>query len=397
MIERTSIQQWAMQIAMIQEAQLLRDGDRLNPEVALPQSVRLVRDYVHHLNQPVRAVSFVLSFHATIERWSSWAVWAEVLDLLLNASGSHTTPQITIQLLNCRSQAARELADDDGARASATQALQLATELEDEALIASAYNKLGLVALRRDELETAATLLNKAYTMGRAVLSMVELGHISMNAGITAVQRGDLDQALQHFNTAIQHYELQDNPIHMAKAHCNLADLLRRKGILKEIPPTLLSARDLFKRLQAHYEYGLAENDIGCIHLSLNQYTLAEKALLRAKTTFEQLGAMTAKARVLSNLAALYVNTAQWPKAEAAIEEGRTLARLCHKPLLIATIDIDYGKLLYAQGDRTMAQQVWTAALAVQQSKGVHMAAARTAQLLHDLGATEEVSKALGR
>ncbi len=124
----------AANMARTQVQYLLKDLDRLSAETALSQAVGLIRDSVRHLREPGLAIRLAIAFHPMVERWAAWAFWATALDLVLPFA--HDSDYI--QLLLCRSQAARELGDYEAALAFATEARQLAEARDDAGLLASA-------------------------------------------------------------------------------------------------------------------------------------------------------------------------------------------------------------------------------------------------------------------
>lgn len=381
MMNREFFQRLALQMACRQEQHLLRE-QQLFPIPDLHNATNLVRDYLGPLRRPLRAIDFALAFQPVVERWASWGIWAGLLDDVLAISEQYATPQQRIRLLNNRSQAARELQDDATALATANDALHLAMTQQDHTLEATALNKLGLALHRQDNLAAAQHHWEQAHTRGMGLLAPLELGHISMNLGLIAVQQQRYTDAHTLFEQALKYYTEQDDQLHIAKVHCNMADLLSRQDQLDAVPSTLLAARDLFKQRDVRFSYGLAENDIGCIHLSLDNCELADHAFHAALATFEEIGAITAQARVLSNVVALHVKREEWTQAERCGQRAIQLAELAAKPLLVATIKLDQGRIFAAAGNWRQARQLWEEALHVQLERDAHAAAQKTQQLL---------------
>jgi len=323
-----------------------------------------------------------LDFHGLVDRWSSWGLWATALDMAMSVSQIAGTIADQIRLLNYRSQAARELGKYQEALDYATQALRLAKRGAEPILLAISLNKIGLARLAHDELPAAQTYLEQAYTSGSDCLPPLELGHICMNLGLVAMRRGYLSDADTFFRKALDYYQTGDDAVCIAKALCSLVDIKRRAGSLTSIPQELLRAREIFHQFGVRYESGLAENDIGCIYLALGKFDQARQTFEAAIEISEHIGTITLKARVLSNLGELYVTHSEWDAAARTLEEARRLALLCEKPLLVATIDVDRGRLLLAQGNREGAQRLWQEALTVQEMQGADGAAQYTQQLL---------------
>ncbi len=81
-------------------------------------------------------------------------------------------------------------------------------------------------------------------------------------------------------------------------------------------------------------------------------------------------------------MAELYVTTRQWSQTERTLHAARALALACDKLVLVAAIDVDAGRMAYAQGDAPGAHQLWSTALDVQEARGAASAAQQTRQLL---------------
>lgn len=352
---------------------------------ALPQAVSLARDYLNNLLQPERAVRFVLAFHPRVERWAAWASWAPALDLAIEASAEHGSLPERIRLLNARSQAARELSDYAHARQVGGQALRLAEQHRDCALLATTHNKLGLIALRQGDLTTAQAQFALAAQIGAGHVTPLELGHYRNNLGLVAVQLLDYVTAEQAFSEALRHYTAAEAELAIARVQCNLADLQQRQGQLEAVPAALLTARDLFKKLQIHHDHGLTENSIGAIHYQLHQWAEADQAYHRALAIFEQVGALVLQTTVLANLVALYVDQQDWARAERAIADSSRLAELTGHLLLLGMIYVEQGKMMKARGRPQDARAAWQAAHAAFERCGAQAEAARVLALLEEL------------
>jgi tetratricopeptide (TPR) repeat protein len=384
-VDREYFRARAVEMAHIQARYLLRSPTQLQPETALPQAVGLIRDCVRHLDQPALAIELALGFHPMVERWSTWPGWAEALDLVLALDRPYLMDTVRIRLLNCLSQAARALGDYTAAMRVATDALQLAEAQHDRMLIAESHNRIGMIALFRDDFITARAHFEQAYRYGIGHLPPLELGNISMNLGTIAMHQNEFLEAHQHFDEALRRYRAADEPVYIAKAQCNRAELLRREGRPGEVLPILLAARDVFRSAGARYEYGLVENDLGCVYLSLRQWEAALDALSAAITEFEQIGSLSGKAWVLPNIAELYVTTEQWAKAMPALDEARELALICGRQIVAAAVDVDQGRMLAARGDHVGARRVWEGALRVQEFNSAKLAAQHTRRLIEGL------------
>ena len=384
MTEQEYFQERAIAMARKQATHFLQDPG-LPPEKGLPHAVNLVRDCVYHLHQPALAIGFVLGFHPMVERWSTWSAWTPVLDLALSLDRHHLNVESEIRLLNCRSQAARELRDYDTALAMATHALQLAEVHDDPALIAASLNKIGRVHDEREDLSAAWAAYEQAYILGQEHLPLLELGHISLNLGNIAARQRRFDEAERRYARAREYYLAANDVVHVAKLECNVVDLHLRTGRLEVIPPTIWEALESLRATGARHVYALAYNDLGYLHFKLGDYVAAQRAFETSIAEAEAIGALIVKTRALGNLGELYVTTREWAAAEAVLAETRELAILCEKPCMAAVADVDRGRMLADQGKYAEARLVCEAAHKVLMTHGDLFNADQARRLLDEL------------
>lgn len=372
-------------MALVMRDYLLRDSSQLDPDSAVSYAVRLILDWVRHLNQIEQAIQFALNFHPLVARWSRWTPWKLALEAILTAEYSQWEASDYIRLLNHMSQTSREVGDSETASTRAKTALQLAKSIKEEALIALSLSKIGLIAINRGDVNTAYEYLQDAYIIGRDTLTNLEIGHINLDLGVICARRGELSSARTHFEQALHCYHTENEILHAAKAICNLADLSVKEGSLTEVPPSLWWAIDVFRQLGNTYEYGQAENDLGCMYLKLQKFDLALEAFEKSLSAFEEIHVVGAKIWVMSNIIELYVTTKQWDQARALIKDAIHLAEIYHSPLLYAVIKVDWGRMEAEQGHQQEAAELWLHALHIQQEQGALFAAQYTQQLLDSL------------
>lgn len=380
MMEREYFQTQAKDMAHILADHLLQTKEL--SDKALAQAAELIKDCVWYLEQSALAVKLALDLHPLVERRAKWSGWATALDTILRNFDQDEADVNYIRLLHNRSQVARELGDYAKAAETARDALHISESQNNPALIATSLNKLGLVQFEQDNLSNARDYLEAAYGLGRGFCSDLELGHICMNLGYILGHQRQFEDAHHYFDQALMYYNTYGDQLHVAKVYCNVANLLQRAGHLEKVPSMLVVALNTFEELGARYEYAQAKNDLGYVLLQLEQFEQARQAFELALKIFDELGVISSKALVLSNLAEMYVSTRQWDKAQVALDGARELAVVCHKPLLVAAINVDQGRMLLAQGDYLCARQIWEEAYATQLAKGARTAAQQTQHLL---------------
>lgn len=385
MTERAGWGEHALAMAQRQAAYLLQDDPHRKADNTVSLATQLIIDYVHHLHQPALAVTVALELHPVVERWSAWGPWAAALDALLALDEHAYGVADRIRLLHCRNHIACELGDFATAATSSETALHLAEAQNDQTLVALSLHERALAAYHYDDVLVAQTYWERAYATAQAHLPLVKLAHVSMNLGLIAEQQGRFESALHYFEQAQHQYETLQDIFFLAKVQQNIGNIQRKQGQIEQSIVTLQMVCNVFHALGALHEYGLAQNNIGYAYLEMAWYEEARAALVIALQTFDSIGGLNGKALALSNLAELYVTTQQWQQAATTIRAAHELAAACDKPLLIAAVDVDYGRMLAAQGNVEGAQQVWSSALAVQEAKGALHAAQHTRQLIQAL------------
>jgi tetratricopeptide (TPR) repeat protein len=385
LMDRAFYHRQAAVMARTQASYLLSNTIDLPAEMVVTQAVRLVRDCVHYLNIPALAVEVALGLHLVVERWTAWTAWSEALDTLLHLSQDAYPISDRIHLLHNRNHAACEVGDVATAILSAKTALQLAEAHDDKVLIALSLHELALAEYHRDDLVPAQQHWRHAYRLGCALLPPVKIGHMCMNLGLIAVAQGQFEEAYQRYAQAQHYYHSVNDGVHVAKVQCNIASVQRREGRWADAIRTLQAACTTLREADAPYAYALAENDLGYTYLASSNFDYALSAFHTAMHVFDKVRSLDGQALVLSNIAELYVTTAQWQQAEATLQDARELAVLCGRPLLIAAIDVDRGRMYAAQGEYDTARQLWQDGLAVQVAKGALYEVQQTRQLLNTL------------
>jgi tetratricopeptide (TPR) repeat protein len=381
-----TIHDQAAQMALRVAERLLQEVALAHPAITLTDAIDLVHDWVLYLGQPTTAVKFALAFHPTVERWGIWDGWAKALACVLQSDPVTWSPSEQIQLLHAHSQAAREMGDMVVARASAEASLALATRIDDPALSVISLTKLGLIALREDNLNQAAGYLDHAARLPLAQVPSRECGNLFLNCGVVATRQGDYAKATEAFRLALQYYDPERDQLLIAKTQCNCADLARRTGELTEVPPALLTAIKLFAELGNQESYGQALNDLGCIELSLGHYAAALEAFERALAVFRKQRQLGAQVWIATNLIELHVTCEHWDAALQLIHEMYPIAVAGDWRLFTAAIDCDWGTLLWRQGDYPGAMAHWCTALETQLAIGATEAARETEQRIVTAG-----------
>jgi putative nucleotidyltransferase with HDIG domain len=203
----------------------------------------------------------------------------------MSALADSATPGVTAGALLRLSARAHVVAGDDTAAHDVFEAaLAVAEACDDVAGASQALNGLAIVQFRRGQLDAAARLYLDARARARRVGDRALIAATSMNLGVIATIRGQLARALAFYRAAVTDLRRLDRPADLAGALNNL---------------------------------GLAYTD-------LQRWDDADAAYREAVAAGARAGDIDTEARVLGNLAELYVARGDVPAA--AIEAARARA-----------------------------------------------------------------------
>ncbi len=380
--ERVYFRARAREMAPMHARWLMSERPANTLETNLVQVVDLIRDCSQHLDRPELTIMLALHFQPIVEGWSTWGLWTAALDHALTATRQTADLLNEIRLLNHRSEAARGCNEYEAAHALALQALDLANNYQQFELVAMSLNQLGRIAYVRDQLELARDYWEQAYRIGEAHCSAVELGRMALNGAVVAINQLRFEDAEQRVNLANHYFEIVGDPVWLAKAKSTFAALRYAQGHISTALLLWQATSEAFQVAGNHYARASDENAIGCALLQLGQWAAAREHLHIAANTYEQLGSLVDTLSVMANLITLNVTMEEWEQAEVMISAGRTLAITADKPLIVAAIDVDYGRMLLARGDAEGARQAWERGQALQQAAGAWEAAHKTELLL---------------
>lgn len=134
----------------------------------------------------------------------------------------------------------------------------------------------------------------------------------AMQAGETALQRGQYEQAEKIFSAAVhkaEEFGLHDRRVAVTLAH--LAQAYSAQGKFVEAEPVYLEALKIYQDVHGenHLDVAAMLNNLGVLHRKHGQYADAQRLLTRALSIKEKLLGTDHPevALALSNLAAMYL------------------------------------------------------------------------------------------
>ncbi len=168
------------------------------------------------------------------------------------------------------------------AEKSYRRALALYEHLHDARGQARCWDRIGMVAVQREEWDDARTALRLAIDLGRTAGTPDEWGMASLDLGVVARRTGDLDLARQLFGDALALFAAVQNSERQLLALYNLAHLDREQGALAAAADLYDVAASLAERVGQHdVEIG-AISGAGLCRLRLGDRNRAAQSLAKA-------------------------------------------------------------------------------------------------------------------
>jgi predicted ATPase len=197
--------------------------------------------------------------------------------------------------------------------------------------------------------------------------------------GETVLKQGDLDDAFEHFATALTiagRSDAQDAQSEAARALTGLAWIHFFKGRLEQARGACEASMLYARNAGALGELASAENLLGGVYYRQNQWEAASQHTTRAMVLREQVGYSWGVASTLNNLGILSVSAGQWRKARSFFERSLALREELGDVEGVALVHNNLGTLLRDQGELELAEFHFRASLelATTLEMGFHLA-----------------------
>ncbi len=175
-------------------------------------------------------------------------------------------------------------ADDSGeAELSYRRALALYEHLNDARGQARCWDRIGVVAAQRGQWGDARTALRRAIDLGRTAGTPDEWGLAALDLGVVARRTGDLEQARELFGDALALFAAVQNSERQLLALYHLAHLDRERGDLAAAADLYDVAASLAERVGQHDVEVGAVSGAGLCRLRLGERVRAQQGLAKAE------------------------------------------------------------------------------------------------------------------
>ena len=234
---------------------------------------------------------------------------------------------------------------------------------------------LAYTLLHRCQIWLAQGRAEAAFALAASTLALIEeeglpVGHEAHRVlGMASVDLGDLQQAYDHLDQALDLSDAQSMPYAQALARTGLALCISLRGQLREAVRLNREAVAIWRRLGS--DAGLADelNDLGFHLYALGEYDEAMGCLQEALALSRQTGLRQAEAAALVNLGELARDLALLDQASDYLDQGHRLAVSINDGFLTAYSLEAQGLVFWAQGRYAEASAAVEAALALATSQ----------------------------
>lgn len=212
----------------------------------------------------------------------------------------------------------------DDARALCHRSVEVARRIADPLLVAEALNTLGVLDLQTGRLEEADKTFRDALAQGG--VSREIMARAEQNLGILANIRGDLNEAITHYQGSLQAYRACGDEHGCAIAYHNLGMVSADQGLYDD-------ADQYFNQSLAEAERtGEVELQGHCLvnhadaHAERQQFEEARRKAEAALVLFDQLGDKGSKSTAYRVIGMVYRDTGKAQLAESRLKSAIDLA-----------------------------------------------------------------------
>lgn len=213
----------------------------------------------------------------------------------------------------------------DLARATLVGALE---ELSDKDRELKTLSLIRLAGLERD-----AGRLSSALTILKGVAQLADLGpwitaryHLEL---ATILSDRHNEQAIEHFEKALQNFEAIGNHRFTAIVANNYGYFLYKVGRLREAEPFLLRARQLFDGFADKVRRAQVDESLAQLKLAAQQLELAEQAISRSVETLETGGEEALLAESLTTQGRILARMGRQREAKRVLDRAYAVAERC--------------------------------------------------------------------
>jgi tetratricopeptide (TPR) repeat protein len=199
------------------------------------------------------------------------------------------------------------------------RALDAFEQIGDHEHMADALDNLGLASLYKGETNEAIATLERALALRQRLKEEgkgVTLAATYSNLGNVYTRRGQLREAAESFQKALEWSRTEENPYSIARTLSSLALVYSKAGHFTEALKTYEASLAISKRLDDVSGRALTYLNMGLIHEQARDYDRAEALYNRGLIICDQLGDLNGMAQAYGNLGNLNASRGIHQQAE---------------------------------------------------------------------------------
>jgi len=273
------------------------------------------------------------------------------------------------------------------AEASYRKALAIHERLASRLEIVRDLGDIGAV-LRRDRLDAAEQMCQKAYDLARAIPDAAAEADQASGLGLVYQKRGEADRAEQYHRRALEINESLQRTVEAARNRGNLGNVLLLRGDLPGAERMHRAALDAFERLERDDGVASALNNCGLVAARQGLLTEAEELIRKALAKETLLDRREGMANAHENLGYVAYRRGQYAEAEASYRHALAMNERMGRREGVAHEWRGLGEVFAARGDAAAARAAFAKARRVFTEVGMPRMAAEVERQAAELGDT---------
>ncbi|HEY1485495.1 MAG TPA: tetratricopeptide repeat protein [Micromonosporaceae bacterium] len=253
---------------------------------------------------------------------------------------------------------------------------EAAERLGDDIAQADAHRRLGVLAWRDGNLETANAEMQASLRLAERCADSHRIGLALNNLGGVAIRRGATRDALEFLDRALVEYRRRGDLVNEASTTENIGSACWELGDYERAYRNGLRALEAFTEIGSAPEVARALGNVGNVHRQWGQYALARDHQDRALALFRSSGDRAAEAECLADLGLVCALSDDEDAAVAALEEGLAISAMLANPHAEASLHAAYGVLRHRRLEHLLAREHFRRCLTIASEVGLPYARA---------------------
>ncbi len=198
---------------------------------------------------------------------------------------------------------------------TAEQAINLAQKLNNQLLLAEAFNDEGLNYFQKGDYTAAMEFYEKALIINQSLINTFGVAHNIYNIGYIYRVKGDNQKAQENYEQALKLFESISDKAGIAKSQNGLGRIYYNQSDYTKALEYYQKALAINQPLGNKVAWAFNLNNIGLVYYTLSDYPKALEYYQKALTINQQIGNKTELANNYNNIGRVCENLSDYPKA----------------------------------------------------------------------------------